>query len=154
VRARTGPFRTDRPAVAEFAAGAIVIDARTRRLLILHQADEDRWCFPKGHVEPGESPRDAARREIAEETGLAAVRLGREVGLDVYRFYDPRRDRSVVKAVLYFAARTDGGELRLEPGFDEARWVSATEAGRRLGYPAERALVRRSILRRRRQTKR
>ena len=33
---------------------------------------ESKWCIPKGHVEQGEMPDDAARREFEEETGIVA----------------------------------------------------------------------------------
>ena len=42
--------------------------------LIAHQR-LGRWVIPGGHVEDGESPCDAARREVAEETGLSVRSL-------------------------------------------------------------------------------
>lgn len=34
------------------------------------KADPNRWSPPGGHIEAGEGPEEAARRELAEETGL------------------------------------------------------------------------------------
>ena len=54
-------------------------DAKTGEqefLLVQHQAGH--WGFPKGHLEPGETPVQAAGRELAEETGLRRVKLVHE----------------------------------------------------------------------------
>ena len=58
----------------DFAAGGIAID-RDRVLIIKNKPDPDRggdgyWGFPKGHLEEGEKPLDAAIREVYEETGF------------------------------------------------------------------------------------
>ena len=58
----------------DFAAGGIAID-RGRVLIIKNKPDPDRggdgyWGFPKGHLEEGEKPLDAAIREVYEETGF------------------------------------------------------------------------------------
>jgi 8-oxo-dGTP diphosphatase len=56
----------------QLAAVAWVLDsAATRVLLVAHRAYG--WSCPGGHVETGESAADAARRELAEETGLELV---------------------------------------------------------------------------------
>jgi len=52
------------------SCGVIVTDGR--RLLLGHASPSPRWDIPKGGVEPGESHAEAARRELQEETGLAA----------------------------------------------------------------------------------
>ena len=41
-------------------------------VLAVHRPRYDDWSLPKGKLEPGESPPDAARREVAEETGIVA----------------------------------------------------------------------------------
>ena len=54
------------------AAVAIIQSGRTW-LLGLSTAEDDRqnrWCFPGGHIESGETPEQAAVREAHEETGI------------------------------------------------------------------------------------
>ncbi len=144
------PFRPGHPAIAEIASGAVVTSRRDGRILLLHLAGEDRWCLPKGHVEPGESLRAAARREVREETGLRRFALGAEIVEVHYRFYDMRRRVNVVKTVVYFRASTTVTRVRREPLFDDDRWVTLAQAHRLVPYATERAVLRATAARRRR----
>jgi ATP adenylyltransferase len=54
------------PAVPQ--AGAVVL---LRDKVVLRQARDGTWVLPKGHIEPGETPEQAAAREVAEEMGLS-----------------------------------------------------------------------------------
>lgn len=64
----TAPL-TERP-----AARIILLDGAGRVLLFRFDPDDRPpfWCTPGGAVEPGESYEEAARRELAEETGIVA----------------------------------------------------------------------------------
>jgi len=66
-----------RKADLEVSAGGIVFrrtpEALARYLLI--KDSYDNWGFPKGHLENGESPAEAATRETVEETGLSRLVL-------------------------------------------------------------------------------
>jgi ADP-ribose pyrophosphatase YjhB (NUDIX family) len=56
-------------------AGGVVFrrrDGEREYLLVEAQEDPHRWVLPKGHVEAGEHPREAAVREVLEETGVWA----------------------------------------------------------------------------------
>lgn len=87
------------------------------------------WDFPKGLVEPGEPPLEAARREVAEETGL--TRLEFRWG-EVWRETPPYGRGKVAR---YYVAESPEGEVRLpaspelgRPEHDEFRWVTYDEA--------------------------
>ncbi|MCI4333357.1 MAG: NUDIX domain-containing protein [Thermoplasmata archaeon] len=141
MRRTTQEFRTDRPARAELAAGAAIVDPDRKELLLLHLTEEDRWCFPKGHVDAGESVAAAALREVEEETGLSGLTLGPEIGQVTYRFYQPKKDRSVVKTCVYFVALASVRPVRLEAIFDEARWVGVDAARSLVEFDADRQVL-------------
>ncbi len=139
--ARSVPFRAESPIVAELAAGAVVLQEGSDEVLLLHEKEEDRWCFPKGHVDPGESLKEAAVREIREETGLVDIRLEHELLEVSYRFFDPRKGQNVHKTAVYFLARTRERRLRPEPIFDRAEWVDFRSARSRVKFPADRQVL-------------
>ena len=60
----------------ERSAGGVVFrrtEEGTRLLLILDAYEN--WGLPKGHIEPSESPKQAALREVREETGIVGIPL-------------------------------------------------------------------------------
>ncbi|MGI0151404.1 MAG: NUDIX domain-containing protein, partial [Thermoplasmata archaeon] len=72
---RSSPYRPGRPSIEETSSGAVLVGADGSEVLLLHERQEDRWGFPKGHVETGESLRATATREVAEETGIPQFRF-------------------------------------------------------------------------------
>jgi 8-oxo-dGTP pyrophosphatase MutT (NUDIX family) len=143
VAPRSEPYRPDLPIVAELAAGAVIVELGPRepRVLLLHVRDEDRWCLPKGHVDPGESLGVTALREVAEETGLHDVHLDGEVGEVTYRFYSPKKRRNVQKTVVYFLGRTAEKTLTLEPIFDRHDWVPIDRAVATVKFDTDRQIL-------------
>ena len=74
VRARRRVVRTVAPS---FTVGAIcVIERADGAVLLVRQTYRKAWGIPGGLLERGESPEDAARREVAEEVGLAIELVG------------------------------------------------------------------------------
>ena len=102
------------------------------------------WGLPKGGVEPGETPEQAALREIEEETGMAGV-VERELGSIDYWFYARDRGGRIHKTVHFFLVRaTDGTTEAHDDEVREARWMDARDAFRLMTYPNEREMVRKA----------
>jgi len=113
----------DRPIVG--VGVALVDDGEI--LLIRRGRDPGRglWAVPGGKIHHGETMKEAARREMLEETGLE-VEVGDVVWVGEYIEGD---DHLVL---IDFAGSVIGGELRAADDADEARWVPLDEAG---SYP-------------------
>lgn len=60
-----------------FTATAFLIDSKHRTLLLWHKRLQ-RWMPPGGHIDPDETPEDAAVRECKEETGLDVEIIGQD----------------------------------------------------------------------------
>ena len=104
---------------------------------------EGLWALPKGQIDPGESPQEAAVREVHEETGVRG-RLVEKLG-DVRYVYTWDGDR-IFKVVSFFLLRAGRGRIgeieeamRVEVA--EARWLPLEEAPRLLAHDGERAMA-------------
>jgi 8-oxo-dGTP pyrophosphatase MutT (NUDIX family) len=131
----------------EHSAGGVVVrrtDGRLELAAIRPQGrPEGHWVLPKGLIEPGERPLDAAVREVHEETGLRAEALHK---LPSSRYVYRRGPERIFKLVEWWLMRPLEGEIgaieeamRVEVA--EARWLPLDEADALLAYPGERSLL-------------
>ena len=108
-----------------FTAGGIVVNMESRMILVVSQGGRS-WSLPKGHVNERETPEEAARREIYEESGLLELRLVKQLGsYQRYKIgFEEPDDPSELKNITMFLFETDHDELRpVDPNNPEARWV-------------------------------
>ena len=138
-----GKPRADRPTEKVVSAGGVIFDTRGR-VLILKRADEGTWCFPKGHVEAGETLQRTAAREILEECGLECE-IGKRVGEVRYAYYWPPEDVNYDKRVVYFLAHPAGGVVRLEDRFSDWRWSPPATALRLLRRQNDKDILRKAM---------
>jgi ADP-ribose pyrophosphatase YjhB (NUDIX family) len=135
--------------VDEVSAGGLVVDASGKLGLLIGRRDQKDlsgkrilWSLPKGHIEEGETPEEAALREVAEETG---IRSKIEKPLGVIDFWFMAEGKRIHKTVHHYLFREDGGVLAAqESEVDEVAWFPLTEIISQLAYPDEKKLIART----------
>ena len=127
---RAGPVRAAGGVVSRVGAHGDV------EYLVVHRPRYDDWSLPKGKLEPDETPEAAARREVAEETGVL-VELGRPLPTNHYV------DRNGRDKVVYYWEMRPVGTTPWAPNheIDARRWISASEAATLLTYDMDRRLI-------------
>jgi len=125
---RTKPTANTRPSA--FSAGVVVVRMAHNEWQLLVLRAWGKWDFPKGMVEPNETPLAAAIRETAEEASITDLdfRWG-----EIFLETAPYNQGS--KVARYYLAETEQEDITLpvspelgHPEHDEWRWVSFDEA--------------------------
>jgi 8-oxo-dGTP pyrophosphatase MutT (NUDIX family) len=141
-RAQSPPKRLR--TVSEVSAGGLVVDRAgpTPQGALIGRLDRRGrllWSLPKGHLEAGESPEEAAVREVQEETGIRGRVLSKLGVIDFWFVADSHR---VHKTVHHFLLEAESGELSdADVEVDEVAWVPLDDLTRRLAYDTERKLL-------------
>lgn len=123
--------------------GALIMDDQGR--IFVHRRSPDRRLFPDcwdivgGHVEAGETPREALAREIAEETGWRLSRILCVVGV----YYWIGND-GIARDEIDYLVEVDGdlAAPRLEPGKQvDFRWLTQSGASLLLSHKPTREIL-------------
>ena len=102
--------------------------------ILLIQDSKNRWTIPKGHIEEGETPREAAEREIREETGLQEMKVLDWLGKINFRY---RRNSSLVLMttdIFLVQAKGKSHSVKKEKWMANLAWMSANDALDKIEY--------------------
>ncbi|WHZ22121.1 MAG: MutT/Nudix family protein [Nitrospira sp.] len=125
------------------SAGGVVL--RHQAVLLIRVSDgkgRPIWSFPKGRLDAGETPAQAALREVLEETGW---RCRIEADLSTTEYWFQREGRRFRKTVVWFKmspierAGTPDGEV------EDVQWVDRQDALTRLSYASDVTLLSQAI---------
>lgn len=123
------------PPRIERSAGGVVFRCCEDGLHVLLIRDPyGHWGLPKGHLEEGEGSREAAVREVREETGLRRVEVGARIG--TIDWYFRQSGELIHKFCTFFVMRCEEGDPhpQKEEGIDACIWATLEEAQRKVEY--------------------
>jgi len=126
--------------IIEAAGGLIWRDStNNKELAVIHRTKHNDWTLPKGKLKPGETWKEAALREVYEETGCK-VEIENFAGCICYI------PANIPKVVLYWNMKQIG-ECNFQPNneVDQLQWLEWSRAISLLNYHDERELVKKNI---------
>jgi mutator protein MutT len=130
----------------EFSAGGVVVRGDETIVIVpTRRAANGRavLALPKGHIDPGETPPQAAVREVREEAGVEAE-LVEKLG-DV-RYWYQREGRRIAKVVAFYLFDYRSGDpADHDAEVEVARWMPMEQAAVELTYRGEREMVKRAL---------
>lgn len=134
-------MRTER----QVSAGGVIYRHFEDRIevALIRVGPHKRWQLPKGTVDPGETPEQAAVREVREETGLSGRMLDPLETIEYWYAGGKGRDRvRYHKFVHFYLLEYAGGDTaNHDHEVDEARWVDVDIAHDMLTFETERKVL-------------
>jgi 8-oxo-dGTP diphosphatase len=128
------------PIGSGFSDGASIVVLHENRVLLVKRGRlpfAGMWSLPGGKAEGRETPREAARRELKEETGIEADVEG---VLDRVRVRVPAEGESGYRLTVFYG-RPAGGSLRAGSDAERAEWVHLDEIEDRIMTPGTPELI-------------
>ena len=116
----------------------------------IHAKGQPLLCLPKGVVDPGEKPLDAALREVREETGITTVPITKLADIKYAYVRSWGDGERVFKIVSFYLLRYESGridnisdEMRIEVA--RAKWLRLEDAPKLLAYRGEKQMARKAL---------
>ena len=139
------PSKSTLETVHQHSAGGVAV-RRGTEIAIIRTSEEGRWQLPKGIVDPGETPDQAAVREVREEAGINC-RISALIETIEYWFvasYDGPKKRYHKKVTFFLMDYMDGDVADHDHEVTEARWVTFEDALSMLDFQNEKDIVKKA----------
>src|SRR3972149_7908804 len=126
----------------EFSAGGIVFNDKGQ-VLLTKNSQNKHWSFPKGLIDPGQTTKEAALREVKEEGGIEAEIIDK-IGYSkyVYTF----NNEKIFKIVTYFLMKYLSGDPKDHDWeVEEAGWYEPGDALKQLTFSQDKEHLKKAL---------
>lgn len=111
------------------------------RVLVIKQARNGNWSFPKGHVENNETEEETAVREVKEEVGVSAEPID---GFREVISYNPRANIS--KEVVYFVSEAKSPSIKIQKEeVSDYKWIRPNHALKTLTFKNDKEVLKKAL---------
>jgi 8-oxo-dGTP pyrophosphatase MutT (NUDIX family) len=134
---------------SEISSGGVVFkklkmkNEKLKIKILLIKDSYGRWALPKGKIEKGEKPEEAALREIQEETGLTDLKIIEHLGQIKY-FYQ-FRGQPIFKIVYNFLIETRQEKLKPNYEIQGAKWLEPEDALKTIAYKNTKEILEKAV---------
>ena len=141
------------PVVEQISAGGVAFrryaatDAARLEVAIVSVNPSRRWQLPKGIVDAGETPEQAALREVREEAGIETDLIALIETIEYWYVGDTRGQRvRFHKLVHFYLLEYLAGDVsNHDAEIAESRWVAPAEAVEMLAFKSEKSVVEKAL---------
>jgi len=129
----------------EKSAGAIIFRRAEKGLEFLLLKSQDDWGIPKGHIENGETEKEAMIREVFEETGIDDLKITPKFRKSNWYFYRAKGDEkekrikagkiiNIFKTVKVYLAETKKSEIKISDEHQDYCWFNEDEIVKKITF--------------------
>ncbi|MFO8020170.1 MAG: NUDIX domain-containing protein [Promethearchaeia archaeon] len=137
------------------SSGGIVINRHNQIALV--QNRKGYWGFPKGHIEEGENPIQAAKREIYEEAGITHLELIKELGTVKHMKpgHSEYKHTNGIKYIQLFLFKSNQNKISpTGKEMENSKWTNMDKVLKNLRYKEDKEFFRRNLNKIKREAKR